>query len=217
MVFLVLVASLRAAGGAHVTKEPVAEDGTPVQIDLPKSLHLRNKGGSDSPRGPGYGSGLCVFTSLNHSAYWQNIWILQDFRDWMTHFPGGGYPAKVDSMIARLCKDRHAAKPKYLQSETNNLDILRLAIKTGRMPCITYYHSPTGRYGGSRISHMVNLVSAGTGKGPDGKGWWTVLDNNYPGSYEWMSEAEFLRTASGGNKIWSVIFLSPTPPPVPVN
>ncbi len=63
---------------------------------------------------------------------------------------------------------------------------------------------------------MVTLVGAGIGKGPDGKGWWCVLDNNYPDSYEWMSENQFLRTYTGGGQGWCVIFGTPAgPPPVP--
>lgn len=202
---------------AHVTTEPIAKDGTAVQLDLPKSLHLKNTGGSDGPRGPGSGSGLCVFTSLNHAAYWNRVSLLYDFQKYMTAFPGGGWPQKVDAMIAKKSQSAGVAKPEYIQFEANNLDLLVLAIKTGRMPSVTYSFSPTKRYGGARIAHMVSLVSARAGKGPDGKGWWCVLDNNFPGSYEWMSEGDFLRVYSGGRLGWSVVFLNPAPPPIPLN
>lgn len=202
---------------AHITKEPVANDGTPVQLDLPKALHMRNTGGSDGPRGPGSGSGLCVFTSINHAAYWQNVFQLQEFQKWMTKYPGGGHPQKVDAMIGKLCKEQGLPMPDYLNMQTNDLNILRSAVRSGRMPSITYNFSPVGRYGKSRIYHMVSLVAAGAGKGPDGKGWWAVLDNNYPGTFEWMSEAQFMRVYAYGGTGWTVCLLRPSCPPVPFN
>lgn len=59
--------------------------------------------------------------------------------------------------------------------EGSDLERLKLACRTGRMPGVTYAFSPTGRYGGARIAHMVNLVHA------DDQ-WFAVLDNNYPGA-----------------------------------
>jgi hypothetical protein len=133
----------------------------------------------------------------------------------MKNHPGGGWPEKVDAMIAQRCKERGEAKPEYFHVLSNDLEILKLACATGRMPAITYSFSPTGRYKGNRISHMVTLVAAGVGKGPDGKGWWAVLDNNYPAELEWLSERQFLATYSGGARGWAVVFRKPGPPPVP--
>jgi len=184
---------------------PVSPDGVVIQLDLPGDQHLRNKGGSD-------GAGLCVFTSIDHSARWQNVPALIGFRDWMTRYPGGGYPQKVDQMIAKICTEKGVPKPEYLQVEGADISILVAACKAGLMPAITYGISPTGRYGGSKIPHMVTLVHA------DGERF-VVLDNNYPGpeKLEWMSAAEFKRsyTISGGG--WAVILLPPGPPPVPCN
>jgi hypothetical protein len=77
---------------------------------------------------------------------------------------------------------------------------------------VTYSSSPTGRYGGSRIAHMVSLVHA------DDR-WFAVLDNNYPGAnlIEWMTPQEFQRTWTGMGGGWAVILLAPPPPPPPVN
>jgi hypothetical protein len=179
-------------------------DGTELQCDIPESLHLRNMGGSD-------GSGLCVFTSISHSARWQNVKVLQDFRDWMRSKPGGGYPSKVDRMILKLCSERSQPVPDYLQVEGTDLEILKKACRTGRAVCVTYSFSPTGRYGGGRIAHMVNLVHA------DDRHF-VILDNNYPGAnaYEWLSPEEFRRTYTGGSQGWAVILLSPPPPPPPI-
>lgn len=188
---------------------PTAPDGTEVQCDLPDKYMLRNKGGSD-------GAGLCVFTSIAHSAQWQNVEALKDFRDWMTKYPGGGYPKKVDDMIAKKCP-APATRPQYVQIEGTDLDVLKLACRTGRMPAVTYSRSPTGRYDGKSIAHMVSLVHA------DDK-WFCVLDNNYPGGdqLEWMTPDEFrksyLSDNGRGHKVgWSVILLRPPPPPVPHN
>lgn len=183
-----------------------APDGTPIQCDLPGDLHLKNIGGRD-------GAGLCVFTSLAHAARWQAVRLLEDFRDWMRQYPGGGYPSKVEKMITKKAQESGQPEPEYVQIEGTDLEMLRMACRTGRMPCVTYSFSPTKRYGGARIAHMVNLVHA------DDKGNFGVLDNNYPGAdkIEWMSEAEFKKTYTGGRQGWSVILLSPPPPPVPRN
>ena len=187
-----------------------APDGkTEVQCDLPTELRLKNKGGSDGRGGPGTGSGLCVFTSINHSAHWQNVDALKDFRDWMTKLPGGGDPEKVDRMIEKKCKELGMPKPEYIQVERADLDILLLALKTGRMPSITYAYSPTGRYNGKRISHMVSLVHL------DDK-WAGVLDNNYPDALEWLTPDQLRKTFKQGSG-WCVILLAPPPPPVPKN
>ncbi len=186
---------------------PRNADGTELQCDLPGDQHLKNCGGSD-------GSGLCVFTSISHSARWQNVEVLKDFRDWMRRHPGGGYPQKVDRMIAEVCRERGVPKPDYVQAEGSDLEILKAACKGGRMPGVTYSFSPTGRYGGARISHMVSLPHA------DDR-WFVVLDNNYPGSaghedtYEWLSPQEFHKTYTGGGGGWCVILLAPCPPPPP--
>lgn len=199
----------------------IAPDGKEIQIDLPGSQHLKNKGGNDrtkyNPRGePGKGLGLCVFTSIEHAARWQNIPALIDFRDWMTTKPGGGWPAKVDAMIAAKCKELNVTPPEYVQLEGGRelLDILRAALASNRIVQVTYSFSPTGRYGGGRIAHMVNLVHL------DGS-YACILDNNYieprEAAYEWLTVDEFVRTFTGGKAGWAIVFLNPGPPPLPFN
>lgn len=195
--------SLSAPVGAKVGGA-TNEDGTELQCDLPGALHQKNKGGRD-------GAGLCVFTSIAHAAHWQNVPLLEDFRDWMTKHPGGGYPEKVTKMIEQIAKEKGQPVPDYLQVQNNDLEILKAACASGRMPGVTYSSSPTGRYRG-RIAHMVSLVHA------DDR-WFVILDNNYPGAdkYEWMSPEEFIKTYSGGRTGWAVILLNPPPPPPPRN
>lgn len=182
---------------------PVAPDGTEPQIDLPGHLHLKNRGGSD-------GAGLCVFASITHSAHWQTVPQLEDLFQYMFRFPGGGYPSKVANVIKRKCAEKGVPEPAYVQVEGTDLEILKLACKSGRMPGVTYSFSPTGRYGGARIAHMVSLVHA------DDK-WFAILDNNYPGidKIEWMTPDEFRRTYTGGRSGWAVILLNGPPPPPP--
>jgi hypothetical protein len=170
-----------------------------IQIDLPGKEQLKNVGGRD-------GAGLCVFTSLEHSGRWQNVEQLTGFQNKMKKEEGGGWPEKVDKMV-----QKYAAGITYLQYQGDDPSLLKLALKTGRMPAVTYGYSP--RYSGSgRIAHMVNLVHL-TPR------WAAVLDNNFPGetNYEWMSPAEFTRRWKLGGGGWAVFLLSPPPPPPPAN
>jgi len=202
--------SQEETGPAHVSKDGPASDGTPEQIPLPPSIRMRNVGGSD-------GAGLCVNTSLEHAARYQGIFGLYGLREWSRQFPGGSYPERVDKQLAEFCRTKGVSLPLYLNVETCDLDLLRKATDTGRPVSITYSVSPTGRYEGRRIAHMLNLVAAGAGKGPDGKGWWGIMDNNHPDSTEWMSEAQFRQTWCGRGQGWAVIFLDPAPPAIPAH
>lgn len=184
----------------------IAPDGkSEIHCDLPAEQMLKNKGGSD-------GSGLCVFTSCDHSARFQEIPGLIGFRDWMTKYPGGGYPDKLKQKIAQICKERGVAVPDYIQLQGKGeiIPVLKAACESGRMPAVTYSFSPTGRYGGKRISHMVSLAFLADS-------WACILDNNFPGpdKLEWISTTDFLRTFTGGSNGWAVIFATPGPPPFP--
>lgn len=192
------------AAGFSPSKEPVAPDGTKAVCDLPASQHMRNTGGSDGPRGPGSGSGLCVFTSVEHSAKWQNVGGLYGFQTWMTRRPGGGYPQKLDAMLKAYCREKGIPIPPYIQHTGGDAEFLELALKTDRLPCVTY----AGRddfYGG-RIAHMVNLAHLDQTRA-------AIIDNNRPGVWLWMTRAEFLhrwRDMQGG---WAVVLLADPPPP----
>lgn len=181
-----------------------APDGTEIQIDLPGSQHLSNKTGLD-------GAGLCVFTAIDMGARWADVKQLIGFRDWMTRYAGGGYPEKVTKKITEICKARGVPEPDYVQIESKDLELLKHATKNGRLVCVTYSRSPTKRYGGASIAHMVNLPHA------DDKHF-AVLDNNYPGpsKYEWMTPDEFVRYCNPRG-YWAVILIPPPPPPPPRN
>ncbi len=187
--------------GASVGGQVGPDGKTEIACDLPGDLHRHNV----SSRG----QGCCVQTSIGHSARWQNVPALIDFQTWVQKkgLPGGAYPGAIDQRIPACAKDRGFPTPEYIQVQGGDLEILKAACKAGRMPGVTYSKSPTGRYGGQRISHMVSLVSADDN-------WFVVLDNNFPGasSYEWMSAAEFAKAYAPG---WAVILLNPPPPPPP--
>ncbi len=186
----------------------VSPTGLEIDIDLPGSLHRANV----SSRG----EGCCTHTSVHHVAVWQNIPALQEFPKWVQSkgLPGGTYPKMMADRINLICKDRGQPVPAYLNLEgkTDLYPLLKEALKSGRMVCVTYCVSPTGRYSGQRISHMVNLVHF------DDK-YACILDNNYIGEdkYEWISVADFTRTFVGNGGGWAIVFLAPAPPNLPWN
>lgn len=193
-------------GAASIGGKVAPDRVTEIQMDMPESLHKANVGGSD-------GAGLCVFTSIEHAAIWQNVEALHGFQAWMRRYPGGGWPEKLDKKIKEYAASRGLPVPQFLQAEGRAADLLPLAeaaLKSGRAVAVTYDFSPSGRYGGRRIAHMVNLVHL------DAKHA-CVLDNNYIGvaKYEWMSRDDFARVL--GNRGWVAILLDPGPPPLPWN
>lgn len=187
----------RAPVGAIVEGGP-AHEGREVATDLPVDQRTKNVGGTD-------GAGLCVFSSIGHAARWQNERRLVNFQKDMRQERGGGYPAKVDKMIAK-----YGAGTPYIQYEGRDLSLLREALATGRMPSITY----DGRdvhYRGT-IAHMVNLVYLDDQLA-------CVLDNNFVGEKElvWLDVGSFSSRFNGGGSGWAVILLGPPPPPPPRN
>lgn len=190
-----------------------SHQGAEIDCDLPGERFKRNIASK--------GLGCCVFRSLDHAGDWQNVEAVQGFPEWMVKngVAGGGYPSKVAQLVPRIAASKGLPEPDFLQVEGPDLEVLKRASKSGRMLCVTYSYSPTGRYGGKRISHMVNVVS--TPEPGSSEGWWVVLDNNYvtPAgqAYEWLSTEEFRGTYAPGGRGWAVILLSPGPPPPPKN
>lgn len=197
------------------TKEPVL-NGTRATADLPSSEHKRNVGGSDS-------YGLCVYTSAWHAAIWQDVRELFEFRRYMERRPGGSYPTKFKATLEAYCRERQVPVPAYLQHEGGDAAVLELALRTGRMPCVTYAGvDGAGRYGGQAIAHMVNLVHMDDARA-------AIVDNNFPGSWLWMTRDQFLnrwrglsdagrplyagRQPVGGG--WCIVFLAAPPAPYP--
>jgi hypothetical protein len=204
---LAAIALAAAAGGPSTVAGRVSPDkAEPVMLDLPGSEQMHNTGGK-GPRGPGTGAGLCVFTSIEHSGRWSNETSLRGLQKYMTEREGGGWPEKVDQVLAA-----YAPGVQYLQYTGPDPAVLKLALRTGRMPCVTYGYSP--RYAGP-IAHMVNLIHYSDR-------WCAVLDNNFPGEdqYEWMSPTEFQarwKSGQGSQGGWAIVPLHAPPPPIPVN
>lgn len=216
MVFVFTVLAVgQVPSGIVTTKEPVNRAGVAAICDLPAQQHIRNRGGNDRTRDnpfgePGRGYGLCVFTSVEVAARWQAVRELDGFQDWMTRRPGGGYPEKLDRMLAAYCKERNVAVPVYVQHTGGDEAFLDLVVKTDRLACVTYagmdgfYKDARGR--DTWIDHMVNLAHL------DAE-YAAVIDNNRPGVWVWMSRKDFLvrwRARGGG---WAVVLLHAPPPP----
>lgn len=207
LLFALLTSSVAFAevGAFSPTSTPVSPAGVRATIDLPKDQHMQNTGGMGR-RGPGTGAGLCVFTSMEHSARWQNILSLAGFQKWMTNKPGGGWPAKVDAMLKEWCKEKGIAMPAYVQHTGGDTAFLELALRTGRCPCVTY--SGRDDFYSSDVAHMVNILHLDYERA-------CILDNNRAGTFLWMTRAEFetrWRAMDGG---WAIVFLDAPPPPYP--
>lgn len=189
-------------------------NGKPAQIQYPPERHTRNTTGTD-------GSGLCVFTSMKHAGDWQEDTLFVKQLEFMRTQRGGGYPEKVNEVLKKASTKYNLQIPPYIQVQDTDIDILKIALKNGYMPCVTYGISPTGRYGGRPIAHMVNLIHGDND-------FFGVLDNNYVGEsgIEWMTPEEFKKAYithpdKTGRPVpgngWAVILLTPSPPPAPKN
>jgi hypothetical protein len=187
-------------------------DGEEVDIDLPSAQHVRNFGA------PADGKGLCVFASITMAARWHHIRALEKLLFWelvdgklvprSRVQQGGGWPEKVDQILKQ-----EAPGLNYVQLETSNANDLAAFIERslaeGRMVCGTYGYGE--RYQMQTIYHMVCFTKFNTK-------WGTVLDNNFPGTFEWMSRAELLRRCvHPSGKGWVIAFIVPPPPPIPHN
>jgi hypothetical protein len=170
--------------------------GVEIEIDLPAAQHIKNFGA------PADGKGLCVFASLSMAARWHNLRALFDLIHEIQE--GGGWPEKVDAVLKQ-----HAPGVEYVQYEGTDPAILDRALGEGHMVCITYGYGE--RYQMQTIYHMVCLVHLDRELA-------AILDNNFPGTYEWMPRAEALRRfCHPDGKFWAVVFMAPPPPPIPHN
>jgi hypothetical protein len=180
---------------------PVGPGGVEVTTDLPVELRHKNIAGTD-------GAGCCPFASVQHSARWQNEKKLWNFlEDVGRHNKGGGWPEKMTAMIKK-----YGSGAQFVQYEGRDPSILSLALKTGRMPAITY----CGRdchYSGN-IAHMVSLIYLSKEKNLA-----CILDNNYIQACQlvWMSYDELISRWLGNGGGWAVILLNPRPPLPPRN
>ncbi len=178
---------------ATVTEVPEFK-GTGTTADLPTSQHVKNRAAA--------GLGCCVFASMDMAARCQNVRPLIGVIDKIK--VGGGWPEKVDSVI----KENAPGFSEYVQYSGKDPGILDQAMAEGRPCCVTYGYSERYR---SSIQHMVLLVHLDQNLA-------CIIDNNFPGTYEWMSRDEFLyRWVHPNREGWAYVFLVPGPPPAPSN
>lgn len=181
----------------------VAPDGsTPLQIDFPLTQHISNIGSHVD------GAGMCVMSSIEMAGRWQNLEQVRGLRNWCANKPGGGYPSKVDKQLKEYSQVQKINTPEYVQYEGKELDLLKLALKTGRFPAVTYSGRDKVRYS-STIAHMVCLAHL------DDK-WAAIWDNNgTAGELIWMTPEEFKSRWTNDSNGWAFVWLAPPPPPVP--
>lgn len=177
----------------------VAQAGHEPAIDYPEDQWLKNVGSRMD------GAGMCVFTSFEHSCRWAGLDDFVGFRDWCArHYPGGGYPEKLQRLLDAYCKAKGLAAPVVIQYEGESPEVLEAAIRNGHLPCVTLYSSP--RYRG-RIYHMVNCVHLDAERG-------AILDNNER-PLEWADRATTIQRLKLQGKLWCVVVLAHGPPPFP--
>lgn len=200
---IALFSPLLSATKATVSNVPLdPETQREVQCDLPRSQHLRNLPD---------GGGCCVFASIDMMSRWHNfhpmIGVLQDRL-------GGGWPQLVTKTFQR----RAPGFTGYVQAEGSQTEqVIDWAMRTNRIVCVTYGYGE--RYQGSfnpsgQISHMVIFLHMDPENTPNARA--CVLDNNFPGTYEWMPRAEALRRHRLKGA-WAIALLLPPPPPIPTN
>ena len=166
-----------------------AREPTVDLLSMPSQVRPRNVGGRD-------GAGLCVFTSIQYAAWYQNEPRLQNFQQVMRQELGGGWPEKVDKMVAK-----YGPGTPYVQYSGKDTTLMELALKTGRVPCVTVM----------RGAHMVCLVHLDANSA-------AIVDNNAPDRVQWMTRAQFIQSHDiGGRGGWTFVLLNPTCPPPPHN
>ena len=171
-------------------------DGTEVAIDLPVDQHVKNIAA------PKDGLGNCVWATLDMNARWVHCEKLIGIINKIEY--GGGYPEKLDKVMKEFAPD-----VPYVQYEGEDTTILERAIQSGRPVGVTYGYGE--RYQMQRIAHAVLLAHIDASRA-------AIIDNNYPGTWEWMDRSEFeKRWKYPSGKGWAYLLLEPPPPPVPSN
>lgn len=186
------------------------DNATEIQVDLPvdRRQRMRNIGSKYD------GAGMCVMSSTEMAADWSGQHDLIGIRDWAAQFPGGSYPSKHAKQIAEYAKQKKITEPPYLQYEGGDPAIIKAALESGRLPCITYSGRDGVRYRGP-IAHMVTCCYYDdTFNGNEGLA--CILDNNGPADeLIWMNKKEFLSRWAPGGHGWVFLWLAPPPPPPP--
>src|SRR4051812_18534744 len=89
----------------------VTDKGVSITCDLPESQQMKNIGSRVD------GAGMCVMSSIEMAARYQNLEELRGLRDWASQFRGGAYPQKVDQQLAQYFKLKNITPIPYMQYE----------------------------------------------------------------------------------------------------
>jgi hypothetical protein len=177
-------------------------DGRRITVDMPDHLYLENSVGTDR-------LGLCVYTSAENCAQFQNVVPIIGFRDFMKNYaPHGGSPRKLAEWLAKKTTEPLS----YLQDTSANRVLFRKIMDTRRAVAMTYGYSH--RYISfvnltGEVDHMVTCVYL------DDE-YMAVADNNFPGTFEWMPAEEGFRRWEMRGGGWLFAFRNPPPPPKPI-
>jgi hypothetical protein len=136
--------------------------------NLPGSLHQRNWLGKER-------QGSCVHASLTNHLRWLNQFELGE--QWRSTYGDGEYASRLmrrldDVGIEYIWTDK--ADPRFLDHVSN--------MRTG---CILWW----------KPSHCCTFE--GWVKGDDGQVYACILDNNYPGKFEYTQREQFIRLWAG--------------------
>lgn len=145
------------------------------------------------------GFGCCAFRALSYAARLQAVPALIGLPERMKEdgVPGGGYPAKMDTIV-----QRYGGGASYFQDTDKDFVVLAALLKSKRLPCVDY--SGRDPHYNQRIAHCVNICAY-----DDVNDWVGILDNNYPQSDQivWMGKKQFASRWNG----WLYGLLAATP------
>jgi hypothetical protein len=136
--------------------------------NLPVDLHQRNWLGPQR-------QGSCVHASLTNHLRWLNQYEIGE--KWRTTYSDGEYASRLRQKLDRENLEytfTEKADPRFLDWVTMN--------RTG---CILWW----------KPSHCCTFM--GWVVGQDGKTYAAILDNNYPGKFEYTEREQFIRLWSG--------------------
>lgn len=192
-------AQARPTGRQEVVTEAPVLDGVHAQVPLRPEYHFKNEGGRD-------GAGLCVISSVNSDGWYQDVpefvdaknskvWRLAKRKD------GGYYPAKLKDPF-----DEAGVVTAWIQAEGSAEELvpvikhyLDLGIPVANTMAFSQrYISPDLPTG--EIHHMVQTLHLRDGLA-------CLVDNNFPGTFLWVTEAEYGRRLVDGQAGWIVVLL----------
>lgn len=175
-----------------VTKVPEL-DGVKALVPIPSEFHVRNEGGSD-------GAGLCVIASNLSDGWFQGVQDFDRAKDsplWRLAKgkPGGYYPEKLKNLF-----DEAGVTVDWLSAEGTAAElvpVIKHYLRQGIPVATTMSYSQ--RYG-MRIHHMIQTVHLDDDLA-------CIVDNNFPGTYLWVTADEYERRLLDGRAGWAVVLL----------